>query len=49
MECASSFPEPFRRVLVSGASLRDVAVDLLILLAWLAGGWSIAGKTFRWE
>jgi ABC-2 type transport system permease protein len=43
------FVSPFRSVLVDGASLSGVLVDLLILLAWLVGAWIVAVKTFRWE
>lgn len=43
------FVSPFRSVLVQGASLRAVAADLLVLLAWLVGGLVVAVKRFRWE
>ena len=43
------FVGPFHTVMVDGASLKGVVSDLLILLAWLAGAWFVAIKTFRWE
>jgi ABC-2 type transport system permease protein len=43
------FVAPFRSVMVEGVGLRAIGGDLLILLAWLIGGWIIAVKTFRWE
>ena len=43
------FVNPFRSVLVEGAGLAANGGDLLILLAWLAGGSVVAVKTFRWE
>jgi ABC-2 type transport system permease protein len=42
------FAGPFRSVMVEGASLAAVGGDLLILLAWMVGGWIVAVKTFRW-
>jgi ABC-2 type transport system permease protein len=43
------FVGPLRSVMVEGAGLESVIGDLLILLAWLVGGWIVAVKTFRWE
>ncbi len=43
------FIAPFRAVMIEGAGLGAIAVDLLILLAWAAAGWIVAIKTFRWE
>jgi ABC-2 type transport system permease protein len=43
------FAGPFRAVLVEGASLAAVGGDLIVLLAWMVGGWIVAIKTFRWE
>jgi ABC-2 type transport system permease protein len=43
------FAGPFRSVMVDGASWKSVTGDLLILLAWLVGGWIVAVRTFRWE
>jgi ABC-2 type transport system permease protein len=43
------FVAPFRRVMIDGAGLGAIAVDLLILLAWAVVGWIVAIKTFRWE
>jgi len=43
------FVDPFRSVMVGGVGLKGVIGDLLILLAWLVGGWIVAVKTFRWE
>ena len=43
------FVSPFRAVLVEGASLAAIAPDLLILLAWLVAGWTVAVRTLRWE
>jgi hypothetical protein len=40
---------PFRSVMVQGAGLGAIGGDLLILLAWMVGGWVVAVKTFRWE
>lgn len=40
---------PFRSVMVEGTGLAANGGDLLILLAWMVGGWIIAIKTFRWE
>lgn len=41
--------EPLRSVMVDGTSLAANGGDLLILLAWMVGGWIIAIKTWRWE
>jgi ABC-2 type transport system permease protein len=43
------FVAPFRSVMIEGAGLGAIAVDLLILLAWAVAGWIVAVKTFRWE
>jgi ABC-2 type transport system permease protein len=43
------FVGPFRQVMVEGAGLAAIARDLLILLAWAAGSWIVAVRTFRWE
>jgi ABC-2 type transport system permease protein len=43
------FVAPFRSVMIDGAGLGAIAVDLLILLAWAVAGWIVAVKTFRWE
>jgi ABC-2 type transport system permease protein len=43
------FVAPFRSVMIDGAGLSAIAVDLLILLAWAVAGWIVAVKTFRWE
>lgn len=43
------FVGPFRAVMVEGEGLGAIAVDLLILLAWLVAGWIVAVRTFRWE
>jgi len=43
------FVSPFRAVLVQGEGLGAIAVDLLILLAWLVAGWLVAVKALRWE
>jgi ABC-2 type transport system permease protein len=43
------FVGPFRSVMTEGAGPAAVASDLLILLAWLAAGWIVAVRTFRWE
>jgi ABC-2 type transport system permease protein len=43
------FVAPFRAVMVDGAGLGAITGDLLILLAWLVGGWIVAIKVFRWE
>jgi ABC-2 type transport system permease protein len=43
------FVGPFRGVMVEGVGLEGVMGDLLILSVWLAGGWIVAIKTFRWE
>jgi ABC-2 type transport system permease protein len=43
------FVSPFRSVMVQGAGLGAIGGDLLILLAWMVGGWVVAVKTFRWE
>jgi ABC-2 type transport system permease protein len=43
------FVSPLRGVMVEGTGLMANAGDLLILLAWMVGGWIIAVKTFRWE
>ena len=40
---------PFRSVMVEGTGLAANGTDLLILLAWMVGGWIVAIKTFRWE
>jgi ABC-2 type transport system permease protein len=43
------FVAPFRSVMIEGAGLAAIAIDLLILLAWAAAGWIVAIKTFRWK
>jgi ABC-2 type transport system permease protein len=43
------FVAPFRSVMLDGAGLGAIAVDLSILLAWALVGWIVAVKTFRWE
>jgi ABC-2 type transport system permease protein len=43
------FATPFRAVMVEGAGLTAIGGDLVILLAWMVGGWLVAIKTFRWE
>jgi len=43
------FVAPFHSVMVGGASVRGIWIDLLILLAWLLGAWFVAVKTFRWQ
>jgi ABC-2 type transport system permease protein len=43
------FVAPFRSVMIEGAGLGAIAVDLLILLAWAIAGWLVAVTTFRWE
>ena len=43
------FVLPFRSVMVEGAGLAVIGGELLILLAWMVGGWIVAIKTFRWE
>jgi ABC-2 type transport system permease protein len=43
------FVAPFRAVMVDGANLKAITGDLLILAAWLVGGWIVAIKVFRWE
>jgi ABC-2 type transport system permease protein len=43
------FVAPFRAVMVEGEGLAAVAIDLLILMAWLVAGWICAVRTFRWE
>jgi len=43
------FVGPFRGVMVEGTDLAANAGNLLILLAWMVGGWVVAIKTFRWE
>jgi ABC-2 type transport system permease protein len=43
------FVGPFRSVMTEGAGPAAVASDLLILLIWLAAGWILAVRTFRWE
>jgi ABC-2 type transport system permease protein len=43
------FVAPFRSVMIDGAGLGAIAVDLLILLAWAIVGWIVAIKTFHWE
>jgi ABC-2 type transport system permease protein len=43
------FVGPFRSVMVEGAGLATNSGDLLVLLAWMIGGWLVAIKLFRWE
>jgi ABC-2 type transport system permease protein len=43
------FVAPFRSVMIDGAGLGAIAVDLLILLAWAVVGWIVTVKMFRWE
>jgi ABC-2 type transport system permease protein len=43
------FVGPFHSVMVEGAGLAANSRDLLILVAWMVGGWILAVRTFRWE
>lgn len=43
------FVDPFRSVMVQGASLGAIAGDLSILLVWTVAAWIVALKTFRWQ
>jgi ABC-2 type transport system permease protein len=43
------FVGPFGRVMMQGAGLGAVAIDLAILLAWTVVAWIAAVKTFRWQ
>jgi ABC-2 type transport system permease protein len=43
------FVNPFRSVMLQGASLGAIAGDLSILVAWTVAAWIVALKTFRWR
>lgn len=43
------FVIPFRSVMVEGLSLAANATNLILLLLWMVGSWTIALRTFRWN